>query len=75
MSRGYGKIERGALDVLRHHAASATARAAAQGLDTITIAERVYHKGQAELFKLSSKAQESSTPPGTGQAGTRRFGA
>lgn len=61
MSRGYGKIERKALAVLQYHRLHApTARAAAQGLDTIGIAERVYLKAPAKLFRLTSKSEETS---------------
>ena len=58
MSRGYGKIERGALAVLQRHAARS--RAAAKGLDTVSIAERVYLKAPTKFLRVTSKSEESS---------------
>jgi len=50
MSRGHGRTERAILAVLRRHRGD--------GLDTISIAARVYGKPQSSAFKLTTPAHE-----------------
>jgi hypothetical protein len=58
VSRGLGRIQKQLLTVLRVHAATSP-RSRARGLDTIELAQRVYHHFPAPKFhKLTKPRQE-----------------